>query len=171
MWIDETWPLAKSNFYYLTLNRRISSLPSQKSKRRPQRLRRTVVPTGLKPAEKKFTKSDFTRFSKQVSANSHNFRFRSLRVLHIQKISNCCMHKYNRVNFTNFLNIISGGFFAIRPNCGPEAPRLRAKLCFAMLKQAWYPRPLSLVHSLFILLRSYFCWKAYTYIVGNIDSR
>ena len=45
VWIGETWPLAKSDFYYLTLNRRISSLPSQKSKRRPQRLRRTVVPT------------------------------------------------------------------------------------------------------------------------------
>ena len=59
-------------------------------------------PKRLKPAENKFTQSYFTSFSIQVSANSHNFRFRSLRVLHIQKISNCCRHKYYCVNFTNF---------------------------------------------------------------------
>ena len=49
----------------------------------------------LKPAKNKFTWCYFTRFSMQVSSNSHNFRFRSLCALHIQNLSNCCRHNYD----------------------------------------------------------------------------
>jgi hypothetical protein len=49
----------------------------------------------LKPAENKFTQSDFTNYSMQVTANSHNFRFRSLCALHIQNLSNRCRHVYD----------------------------------------------------------------------------
>ena len=49
----------------------------------------------LKLAENKFTQCDFTSFSMQVSANSHNFRFR-LPAFHIQNLSNRCRHKYNQ---------------------------------------------------------------------------
>ena len=40
-----------------------------------------------KTRQNKFTYSDFTNFSNQVSANLLDFRFRSLQVLHIQKVS------------------------------------------------------------------------------------
>jgi len=46
-----------------------------------------------KPAKNKILFCDFTSFSKQVSADSHHFRFRSLHVPHIKKLSNCCRHK------------------------------------------------------------------------------
>ena len=73
----------------------------------------------LKPAENKFTQSDFTSFSLQVSAISHNFRFRSLRPLHIQKLSNHCRHK-NDPSVSRFFNLIFGGFslFGTTPRGG-----------------------------------------------------
>ena len=40
----------------------------------------------LKPTENNFSCCDFTSFYKQVSANSHSFRFRSFPALQIQKM-------------------------------------------------------------------------------------
>ena len=40
--------------------------------------------------------SDFTNFSTQVSANSLDFRFRSLQMLFTQNMSKYCSHKYNQ---------------------------------------------------------------------------
>ena len=65
----------------------------------------------LKPAENKFTQNAYTGFSMQVSANLHNFRFRES-VLHTySKLSNRSRRKY----FTNFLNLIFGGFLQFGP--------------------------------------------------------
>ena len=49
----------------------------------------------LKPARNKLTWCDFTSCFSQVSANSHNFRFRSYRALLIQNLSNRSRHKYD----------------------------------------------------------------------------
>ena len=59
----------------------------------------------LKSAENKFTWSDFTRFSNQVSADSHSFCFRSLHVLHSKfvKVLQSIFHflkKYFLAGFT-----------------------------------------------------------------------
>ena len=73
----------------------------------------------LKPAENEFNQSDFTSFSLQVTAISHNFRFRSLRTLHIQNLSNHCRHKNDPSVSRNF-NLIFGGFslFGFMPRGG-----------------------------------------------------
>ena len=47
-----------------------------------------------KATKNKSTQGDFTSFSMEVCANSHNFRFR-LYALHIQNLSNRCRHKYD----------------------------------------------------------------------------
>ena len=44
----------------------------------------------LKCTKNRFTWSHFTNLSKQVSAESHAFRFRSSYTLYIQNSSNCC---------------------------------------------------------------------------------
>ena len=46
----------------------------------------------------------FTKFSKDLSTNSHRFRFRSLQALHIHNSSNCCRHKCNQ-SISRFLKI------------------------------------------------------------------
>ena len=45
---------------------------------------------------KKITYNDFTNFSNQVSANSLDFRFRSLQVIYFQNVSKCCSHMYTQ---------------------------------------------------------------------------
>ena len=45
----------------------------------------TVVPNVKNPPKNNFAQGDFTRFSMEVSANSHNFRFQ-LPALHIQNL-------------------------------------------------------------------------------------
>ena len=50
----------------------------------------------LKTRQKTITYNDFTNFSNQVSANSLDFRFRSLQVLYFQNVSKCCSHTYNQ---------------------------------------------------------------------------
>ena len=50
----------------------------------------------------------------QVSANSHNFRFR-LPVLHNQNLSNLCRHKHNSWISRFFKNLILGGFWPFGP--------------------------------------------------------
>ena len=57
----------------------------------------------LKPA------NIFTNFSIQVSANSLDFRFRSLQVLYFQNVSKCCSHKYNQ-SISRVFNLILSGF-------------------------------------------------------------
>ena len=47
---------------------------------------------GYRPSKKKFTGSDFTNFSSQVSTDLFKFHFRSFHSLHIQNLSNCCMY-------------------------------------------------------------------------------
>ena len=70
--------------------------------------RRTVGPNGQKPA-----KLDFTSFSKQVSADSHGVR--SLHSLHIQSLSNCCRHNYDRSSSGIFWIEVFGGFLTFGP--------------------------------------------------------
>ena len=53
------------------------------------------------------------------------FRFRSLHTLDIQNSSNRCRNKYNHVNFTNFLNLIFGGFLLIGPTVRRHRRRRR----------------------------------------------
>ena len=48
-----------------------------------------------KSAKYKLAQGDYTRFSIEVFANSHNFRFR-LPALHIQNLSKRCRHKYDQ---------------------------------------------------------------------------
>ena len=59
---------------------------------------------GLKSAHNTFTWSDFMRFSKKVSADSHSFRFQSLHSLHIQIRQ-----------FHEYFNLILGGFLLFGP--------------------------------------------------------
>ena len=47
----------------------------------------------IKPAENKFTWSDFMSFYRKVSTNLQNFYFRSFSVLYIPNPSNRCRHK------------------------------------------------------------------------------
>ena len=58
----------------------------------------------------------------QVSANSLDFRFRSLQVLYFQNVSKCCSHTYNqsisRVFWFNFWRV-----FVIWNLCVPPRPR------------------------------------------------
>ena len=56
--------------------------------------------------QKKFTYSDFMSFSNQVSANSLDFRFRSMQVLYIQNIAAIGITS----QFHEFFNLILGGF-------------------------------------------------------------
>ena len=70
------------------------------------------------PPKNKFNQSDFTSFSIQVSAYSHNFHFRSLSALHFQNLSNRCRHKYDpsisRIFWISFL----AGFCNLVQLCG-----------------------------------------------------
>ena len=62
----------------------------------------------LKTAKNKFSDSldvIFTNFSKQISEDPLNLRFRSFQAIHIQNLSNRCRHKYDCVNFTTFSNL------------------------------------------------------------------
>ena len=71
----------------------------------------------LKPAKNKLTWCYFTSFSMQVSADTHDFRFWSLHVLHnIQNLSNRCRHKYGQSISLLFLSSF-WRVFSIRPNC------------------------------------------------------
>ena len=42
-------------------------------------------------------------FPKSISTDLHNLRLRWLYALHFRNLSNCCKHKYDPDNFTNFL--------------------------------------------------------------------
>ena len=81
---------------------------------RQQAVERTVVSNVENPPKNRFTQGDFTRFSMQVSENSHNFRFR-LPVLHIQNLSNRCRHKYDPPISRFFKNLIFGGLLQFGP--------------------------------------------------------
>jgi len=75
----------------------------------------------LKSADNKFTRCGFTSSFMQVSANSHNFRFRSLCVLCFtfkicQIVAGTCMIR----QFHEFFNQIFGGFFEVWPNASTE---------------------------------------------------
>ena len=56
----------------------------------------------LKPAKNKLTQYDFTSFSIQVSANSHNFRFRSLGATTYSKFVTSCRHICQFYNFFEY---------------------------------------------------------------------
>jgi hypothetical protein len=73
-----------------------------------------VVPNFKNPPKNKLTQGDFTSFSMQDSAYSHNFCFR-LPELHIQNLSNRCRHK-NDPSISHFWRD-----FAIRLNCATLA--------------------------------------------------
>ena len=81
----------------------------------------------LKPTEIKLPWCDFTSFSKQVSANSHNFCFQSFRALHIENVSNCCRHKDDQP-ISRVFSLIFGGFFAVWLNFvhGPSVKELHS---------------------------------------------
>ena len=90
-------------------------LPKSTSATPPVR-RRTVVSNVENPPKNRFTQGDFTRFSMQVSENSHNFRFR-LPVLHIQNLSNHCRHKYDPSISQFFEILFLAGFCNLEPLC------------------------------------------------------
>ena len=79
----------------------------------------------LKSAQNKFTQSDFTNFSMQVSENSNNFRFHSLHALRIQNLSNRCRYDNDPSISWVFLNSHFWRFFDIWPNCAAQRPALR----------------------------------------------
>ena len=54
-------------------------------------------------------KSRYRRLLQKHTRRVHNFRFWSLCEFDIEKLSNCCRHKNDRVSFTTFLNLIFGG--------------------------------------------------------------
>ena len=54
---------------------------------------------------KKFSWFHLKNFWNQVPADSHYFRFRSLHLLYIQNLTNCCRPKVWSVNFTIFLRL------------------------------------------------------------------
>ena len=66
-----------------------------------------------KPAENKFNQNDFTSFSMQVSANSHNFRFRFLRFTF--KICETVAGTSTITQFHEFFNLIFGRFLQYDP--------------------------------------------------------
>ena len=70
----------------------------------------------LKLAGNMFAHSDFTSYSKQVSASSLNFHFRSYPALHIQNLSNRCRDMYGQSNSRIFKSTFWRGF-AIWSNC------------------------------------------------------
>ena len=59
--------------------------------------------------------NDFMKFSKQVSANSPNFRFRSFHVFDILKICQTVVGISMISKFHEFFNLIFGGFLQIGP--------------------------------------------------------
>ena len=70
-----------------------------KRKKEIKKLKKATEHSGfkwLKPSKNKFTWCDFTKFPKQVSANSLDFHFRSLHAFHIQNSTNCCRNKHNQ---------------------------------------------------------------------------
>jgi hypothetical protein len=68
----------------------------------------------LKPAKNKFTWSDFTNFSKQVSKGSHNLCFLSFHLLHFQNLLKCCRHKNDQSISRIFIKYF-GGFLKFGP--------------------------------------------------------
>ena len=68
---------------------------------------------GLISAENKFTRSNFTIFSKQVSADSQSFQFQLYHGLHIQNFANYFRHKYDpsisqffKASFSRFTKLL-----------------------------------------------------------------
>jgi hypothetical protein len=55
-------------------------------------------------------------FSKQISANSLGFRFRSLHELPIENLFNRCGHKYDQLISRIFFISFFGGFLTFNPN-------------------------------------------------------
>ena len=76
----------------------------------------------LKLAKNKFTWSDSTNFSKQVSGDSHDFRFRWLRSLYIENLSNCCRHKYDQLWIHELFNQTFGRFLVFGPTVSNHWP-------------------------------------------------
>ena len=86
------------------------------------------------------------QFYKEVLANSHNFRFRSFCVLHMENLSNFCIALVWLVNFTNFwFNFWRD--FADWPNCetlmctGQPAlglAALRNPCCYGQVKFSYW---------------------------------
>lgn len=74
-----------------------------------------MVSNGLNPPKTKFSRSDFTKFSKQVSASSHNFRFRSFHSLNIFKLCQTVVGISIISKFHEFSDLIFGGFLQIGP--------------------------------------------------------
>lgn len=74
-----------------------------------------MVSNGLNPPKTNFSRSDFTKFSKQVSASSHNFRFRSFHSLNIFKICQTVVDISMISKFHEFSDLIFGGFLQIGP--------------------------------------------------------
>jgi len=74
-----------------------------------------VVSNGLNPPKTKFSRSDFMNYSKQVSASSHNFRFRSFHSLYIFKICQTVVDISMISKFHEFSNLIFGGFLKFGP--------------------------------------------------------
>ena len=87
-----------------------------------------------------------SQFYKEVLANSHNFRFRSFCVLHMENLSNFCIALVWPVNFTNFwFNFWRD--FADWPNCetlmcsGQPAlglAALRNPCCYGQVKFSYW---------------------------------
>ena len=68
----------------------------------------------LKPTKNKFDQCGFTSFSMQIPAFSNSFHFRSQCVLHIQNLSNHCIHKYDP-SISRIFQPYFGGFLRIGP--------------------------------------------------------
>ena len=80
----------------------------------------------VKYARNEITWCDFTSFSKQFSADLHHFRFLFLCTSH-SKLVKLLQTQVWPLNFTNFSNVIFGGFLQLVPNVNCTA-KLRASL-------------------------------------------
>jgi hypothetical protein len=76
----------------------------------------TVVPNVKNPPKHNFAQGDFTSFSMEISANSHNFRFR-VPEIHIQNLSNRCRHKYDPLISRIFQTLFLAGFYNLAQVC------------------------------------------------------
>ena len=68
------------------------------------------------PPKNNFAQGAFTSFSMEVSANSHNFRFR-VPEIHIQNLSDRCRHKYDPLISWFFQILFLAGFWDLAQQC------------------------------------------------------
>ena len=115
-----------------------------------------------KPAKNKISWCDFTGFSKLVSADSYYFRFQLLNCLHIQNLSNCCMHYLCMTSQfpANFKLKFLAGFCHLPQLCA-RAREWSKKGCFAcaFLSTLWMCVSMMCVCNFSLPKNSVSCWQ------------